>query len=77
MDQFSGPAPRAVQFFDHFLHGEREFRAEKNMADLTHRFRARPAIQLLRAVIPITDMSIRITHNDGVMAQVQQAGFFP
>src|SRR5215831_15265559 len=52
----------------------REYSSQQFVADLPSRLFLGPAVQQLRAAVPIFDLSVHITDENGVMRQVEKLG---
>ena len=72
--KFAVPTPGAQQLRMNLLNRHRKDRLQKLVSVLTDRFIRRPAEQLLRAQIPVSDDIVHITDENAVVSKIQQTG---
>ena len=70
--QFAFPVSLCLKYSVQFIARRRKFRGEQFMAASAQRLISGPAIHSFRAVIPISDGSVKSVSVDGIRAKVKQ-----
>src|SRR5438045_2587846 len=76
VSDFAGKESIVLNLLNHILHWLWILTQQNRMKVFANHLLASPPIHFFRALVPETDLVIKIAHDDGVVAQIEQARLF-